>query len=73
MVCRKYMLLVFDAGRCTQGSVRITGANSDRYGTVEVCVNGTWGTVCNDFWDDTDARVVCRQLGHSQYGMFMFK
>lgn len=49
---------------CDDGQIRLRGTNSNRYrGRVEICFNDTWGTVCDDGWDNDDAFVVCTQLG----------
>ena len=52
------------------GSVRLTDGFDNSSGRVEFCHEGTWGTVCEDEWDENDARVVCRQLGLPTKGNF---
>ena len=43
--------------------MRLVGGDHNTRGRLEVHHNGTWGTVCGDFFNEAAARVVCNLLG----------
>ena len=42
--------------------LRLSGGLDFLEGLLEVKHEGVWGTVCDDGWDNSEARVVCREL-----------
>ena len=50
---------------CQTGAVRLVGSAFTTQGTVEVCYENIWGSVCSTSWDVYEASVVCKQLGYN--------
>ena len=53
---------------CTFGDVRLAASTYSGIGRIEVCQDGSWGTICSNAWDDLDASIACRASGYSAYG-----
>ena len=58
---------------CNDGDILLyngtTLSTDHSSGTVLVCYDNEYGTVCDDFWDPLDASVVCDWLGFNPSGM----
>ena len=54
---------------CEEGDVRLQGGRLETEGRVEICINETWSTICDNGWSINDANVVCQQLGFLSIGI----
>ena len=65
-----HRLSICAAPPCNDGDVRLFGGQTRTEGTIEVCRSNKWqgDTICDDRWDNSDAVVVCRELGFASDG-----
>ena len=62
--------MLLDSTNCSHGDIKLTEGKSSNEGDVQVCVNGTWGYICDWYWYYwynvySNVNVVCRQLGYT--------
>ena len=70
MIFYEHCLPFYHEVVCANGALRLAGGSVVGEGRVEICINETWGTICDDFWETNDASVACRALGYSRYSEF---
>ena len=56
---------------CIHGNVHLAGGETSYEGRVEICLSGSWVSVCNiwypyNHWNVNESTVVCRQLTGEQ-------
>lgn len=62
IIVLNFLPLFIQFAGCSEGAVRLVGGADNTEGRVEICFSDTWGTVCNQMWNITDASIVCLQL-----------
>ena len=63
------MIIHVGSTGCVNGAIRLVNGRRPSEGSVQICVDGVWGHVCEGHYYSmttaNNARVVCRQLGYS--------
>ena len=63
-----YINIAIDSTNCSHGDIKLTGGKFSNEGEIQVCVNGTWGYICDSYWYNSNINninVVCEQLGYT--------
>ena len=50
---------------CTDNEIDLVRGKNESEGSVQICHENQWRSVCDDDWNDNCAGVVCRQIGHA--------
>lgn len=53
---------------CSDGDVRLVNGSNVLEGRVEMCLNNAWGTVCDTFFSEDLADIICNQTGYRHNG-----
>ncbi len=60
---------------CSDGDVLLMNGSQPSAGQVEgrveICYDNVYWTICDDYWDIDDARVICTQLNFTGTGMYI--
>ena len=60
--------MTLNSPECSNNDIRLTGGSKNNTGTVEICINQLWSTVCEQYFDREDSSTVCAALGFQRYG-----
>ena len=62
--------MLLDSTNCSHGDIKLAGGKSSNEGDLQLCVNGTWGYICDSYWYlwygvYSTINVVCNRLGYT--------
>ena len=50
-----------------ESPVRLAGGSTPYEGRLEIFHDGRWGTVCNNAFDTSAAKIICNSIGYPRY------